>query len=314
MCDSSLRTKGQQRVSRENKRVNLVRKGKLRIRDFRRRSTGIRTRRDVKSCDLNSHIILNGNVPHFVSPTLARVCFELHTPTTTISSFHHSSSQHMTNFLPLLNSTNRFAASATVVTPGSYGVESSKRKKCVALAAQKAAPTCTLSLTSVSVSAHGSSDALDFIPFPSSPANTTTSTSTGIPFPSTTTPILSSTKVTTACPPRPRLRSQSSLLRRRRSTARLVQPVCTADFLLPPCSSQVESEPDQLAASTPPRKRARKTSISTPSSSAPTVSAKPTSYHSLAISSSSAAQKKAKPSKKATADLRLRGVWFGMGL
>ena len=178
----------------------------------------------------------------------------------------------MPHFLPSLTSTNHCISS-----------QESKRK-CIALA-QKAAPTCTLSLTSVSVSAHGSSESFNFVPFPSSPAT--------IPFPSSPVPIPASTSPTKYPPstldPRPQLRSQSLLLRRKRSTARLLQPC------LLPCPSQVESEPDQLS-SIPPRKRARKASVLRP----PTFSKMRSTFTSPPVVS----RRKGKASKKANADLR----------
>ena len=190
-------------------------------------------------------------------------------PSTTIQIHHLIPS--MSYFIPLLTRTNHRISS-----------QESKRK-CIALA-QKAAPTCILSLTSVSISAHGSSESLNPVPFPSSPAV--------IPFPSSPVQIPTSTSPTKCSPsslsPRPRLRSQPSLFRRKRSSARLLQP-CTL-----PCSSQVESEPDQLS-SIPPRKRARKASIS----SSLTSSATKTAFNSLIVS-----RRKENKLKKVNTDLR----------
>lgn len=177
----------------------------------------------------------------------------------------------MSYSIPLLTPTNRRISS-----------QESKRK-CIALA-QKAAPTCTLSLTSVSISAHGSSESLNLVPFPPSPAV--------IPFPSSPAQILTSTSPTNYSPsslsPRPRLRSQPSLFRRKRSTARSLQSCIL------PCSSQVESEPDQLS-SIPPRKRARKANISRLLTS----SATKTAFNLLAVS-----RRKERQSKRINTDLR----------
>ena len=177
----------------------------------------------------------------------------------------------MSYFIPLLTSTNHRISS-----------QESKRK-CIALA-QKAAPTCTLSLTSISISAHGSSESLNLVPFPSSPA--------AIPFPSSPAHIPTSTSPTNCSPsnlgPRPRLRSQPSLVCRKRSITRLLQPSIL------PCSSQVESEPDQPS-SIPPRKRARKASILRLLTS----SATKTAFSSLAVS-----RRKGDQLKKINTDLR----------
>lgn len=195
------------------------------------------------------------------------------------------------NLLPLLNSTNRHRLSS----------ESSKRK-CPVLT-QKAAPTCTLSLTSVSVSAHGSSDSLNFIPFPCPPTSISFP-SEPIPIPTSTSGVSSASATTNNPPPRPRVRTQASLLRRKRSSAKpLVQSGIS------PSSSQVESplEPDQVSPTLPPRKRARKASIASPSTQLQSRSPPPP-FHSLSISSHPSSQRKngggKSSSKKTIADLR----------
>ena len=190
-------------------------------------------------------------------------------PSTTTQTYHLI--PFMSYLIPLLTQTNHRISSQE------------PKRKCIALA-RKAAPTCTLSLTSVSISAHGSSESLNLVPFPSSPAV--------IPFPSSPVQVPTSTPPTKCSPsslsPRPRLRSQPSLFRRKRSTTRLLQPCIL------PCSSQVESEPDQLS-SIPPRKRARKASIS----SLLTSSATKTTFNSPGVS-----RRKENQLKKVNTNLR----------
>ncbi|KAF9445051.1 hypothetical protein P691DRAFT_762840 [Macrolepiota fuliginosa MF-IS2] len=211
----------------------------------------------------------------------------------------------MTNFnslLPLFNSTNSTAA----------------KRKHLGFTAKKAAPTCTLSLTSVSALPSGG-DSLNLVPFPSTTTATTTTTmSTSVPFPSSSSsPPPTTTTTTIPIPAQTRTRvRQSSLLRRKRATACLAQPYlfpCTSEpgeDDIDPCSAQDQDQ----SAPTPPRKRARKASISCPSTSTSlqsstlpsmstsTRSTKPPSIHSLAISSS---QRRGKGgSKKAVAELR----------